>query len=126
MEKLELKHFTGGYCIQVLSKISSLRSSQVISALSAFFSMMSRYMETGVATSGDIHVVAEMDADVLVSARDDIWSQVDKTGRRWVELSWFANAQRYGTGPAFGKVEKDLTTLITGLVKKHIPKDKEK
>ena len=41
-------------------------------SISAFFSMMSRYMETGVATSGDVHVVVEMDADVLVSARDDI------------------------------------------------------
>ena len=94
-------------------------------AISAFFSMMSRYMETGVATSGDVHVVAEMDADVLVSARDDIWSIVDKTGRRWVEMSWFANAQLYGTGPKFNKVEKDLNTLIKNLVKKHIPKDKE-
>jgi len=61
-----------------------------------------------------------MDADVLVSARDDIWSQVDKTGRRWVELSWFANAQLGRTGPEFGKVEKDLNTLITKLVKKHL------
>ena len=32
-------------------------------SISAFFSMMSRYMETGVATEGGI--VAEMDADVL-------------------------------------------------------------
>jgi len=89
-------------------------------SISAFFSMMSRYMETGVATSGDIHVVAEMDADVLVSARDDVWSTVDKTGRRWVELSWFANAQLGRTGPEFGKVEKDLNTLIKNLVKKHL------
>ena len=91
-------------------------------SISAFFSMMSRYMETGVATSGDIHVVAEMDADVLVSARDDVWSTVDKTGRRWVELSWFANAQLGRTGPEFGKVEKDLNTLIKNLVKKHLTK----
>jgi len=89
-------------------------------SISAFFSMMSRYMETGVATSGDVHVVAEMDADVLVSARDDIWSIVDKTGRRWVEMSWFANAQLGRTGPEFGKVEKDLNTLIKNLVKKHL------
>jgi len=93
--------------------------------IAAFFSMMSRYMETGVATSGDVHVVAEMDADVLISARDDIWSIVDKTGRRWVEMSWFANAQRFGTGPAFGKVENRLNTLIANLVKKHLPKGKE-
>ena len=92
-------------------------------SISAFFSMMSRYMETGVASGGDIHVVAEMDADVLVSARDDIWSQVDKTGRRWVEMSWFANAQWGGTGPKFNKVEKDLNTLIKNLVKKYVPKE---
>jgi len=89
-------------------------------SISAFFSMMSRYMETGVATSGDVHVVAEMDADVLISARDDIWSIVDKTGRRWVEMSWFANAYLGGTGPKFNKVEKDLNTLIKNLVKKHL------
>ena len=91
--------------------------------ISAFFSMMSRYMEGGIATAGGI--VAEMEADVLVSARDDIMSMVDKTGRRWVELSWFANQTRGGTGPAFGKVEKDLNTLIANLVKKHLPKGKE-
>jgi len=92
-------------------------------SISAFFSMMSRYMETGVASGGDVHVVVEMDADVLVSARDDIWSQVDKTGRRWVEMSWFANAQWGGTGPKFNKVEKDLNTLIKDLVKKYAPKE---
>ena len=93
-------------------------------SISAFFSMMSRYMETGVATSGDVHVVVEMEADVLVSAKDDIWSQVDKQGRRWVEVGWFANATR--TGPEFGKFAKDLTTLIGKLVKKHAPKEKGK
>ena len=91
-------------------------------SISAFFSMMSRYMESGVATSGG--AVVEMDADVLISASSDIMSEVDKTGRRWVEMSWFANAQRYGVGPAFGKVEKDLNQLIVNLVKKYI-KDKE-
>jgi len=57
-------------------------------SISAFFSMMSRYMETGVATEGG-GIVAEMDADVLISARDDIMSEVDKQGRRWVMMSWF-------------------------------------
>ena len=94
-------------------------------SISAFFSMMSRYMETGVATGGDVHVVAEMEADVLISAKDDIMSEVDKQGRRWVMMSWFANQTRGGMGPKFGKVEKELNTLITNLVKKHIPKDKE-
>jgi hypothetical protein len=87
--------------------------------ISAFFSMMSRYMEKGIATGGGI--VAEMDADVLISAKDDIMSMVDKTGRRWVEMSWFQNANI--TGPGFGKVEKELNTLIANLVVKHLPKD---
>jgi len=89
-------------------------------SISAFFSMMSRYMETGVATSGGVHVVVEMEADVLVSARDDIWSQVDKAGRRWVELSWFANAQWGGTGPKFAVVERELNDLIRNLVVKYL------
>jgi hypothetical protein len=86
--------------------------------ISAFFSMMSRYMESGIATGGGI--VAEMEADVIVSAKDDIMSKVDNRGRRWVELSWFQNANI--TGPGFNKVEKDLNTLIKKLVIKHLPK----
>ena len=87
--------------------------------ISAFFSMMARYMEKGIATEGGL--VVEMEADVLISASADIMSEVDKQGRRWVEMSWFANAQRYGVGPDFRKVESDLSKLIEGLVAKHIP-----
>ena len=85
-------------------------------SISAFFSMMSRYMETGVATSGG--AVVEMDADLLVSARDDIMSQVDKTGRRWVEMSWFENQTRNRSG--FAAIERELNVLIRGLVIKHL------
>jgi len=99
-----------------LGKIKKIEGGK--KSISAFFSMMSRYMETGVATSGGI--VAELDADVLISARDDIMSQVDTQGRRWVEMSWFANAQLGRTGPEFGKVEKDLNWLIKNLVIKHL------
>ena len=88
-------------------------------SISAFFSMMARYMEKGIATEGGL--VVEMDADVLISASSDIMSEVDKQGRRWVEMSWFANAQRYGVGADFRKVESDLSKLIEGLVAKHLP-----
>ena len=91
--------------------------------ISAFWAMMSRYMESGVATEGGL--VVEMEADVIVSSRSDIMSEVDRQGRRWVELSWFRNASHWGWGPEFGKVEKDFTKLIESLVKKYIPKDKE-
>ena len=99
-----------------LGKLKKLEGGK--KSISAFFSMMSRYMETGVATGGGI--VVEMEADVLISARDDIMSQVDTQGRRWVEMSWFANAQLGRTGPEFGKVEKDLNWLIKNLVIKHL------
>ena len=102
-----------------LGKLKKLEGGK--KTISAFFSMMSRYMETGVATSGG--VVVEMDADILISARGDIMSEVDKTGRRWVELSWFEYQTRDRS--QFSKIEKDLNTLIANLVKKHIPKDKE-
>ena len=89
--------------------------------ISAFYSMMSRYMEKGVATEGGL--VVEMDADVLVSASTDIMSQVDKQGRRWVAMEWFANAQRWGPTTAFNKVEKDLSKMIETLTKKYAPEE---
>jgi len=90
-------------------------------SISAFFSMMSTQMEGGIATDGG--VVVEMEADVLISAKDDIMSAVDKGGRRWVEMSWFENAQGRGNPVGFDKVEQGFNTLIKNLVKKHLPKD---
>ena len=87
-------------------------------SISAFFSMMANQMEGGIATDGG--VVIEMEADVLISAKDDIMSAVDKGGRRWVEMSWFENAQSWGNPAGFDKVEKDLNTLIKDLVKKYL------
>lgn len=87
-------------------------------SISAFFSMMANQMEGGIATDGGI--VIEMEADVLISAKDDIMSAVDKGGRRWVEMSWFENAQGRGNPAGFDKVEKDLNTLIKDLVKKYL------
>ena len=62
-------------------------------SISAFFSMDVRTLEGGVATDGG--VVAELDADILISARDDIMSQVDKTGRRWVSLDCLSFLREY-------------------------------
>ena len=87
-------------------------------SISAFFSMMASQLEGGIATDGG--VVIEMDADILVSAKDDIMSAVDKTGRRWVEMSWFENAQSWGNPAGFDKVERGLNTLIKELVVKHL------
>ena len=87
-------------------------------SISAFFSMMAKQMESGIAAGGG--VVAELEADVIVSARDDIMSQVDKAGRRWVEMSWFENAAGRGDGAGFQAVERELNVLIRDLVLKHL------
>ena len=87
-------------------------------SISAFFSMMAKQFEGGIAAGGG--VVAELEADVLVSARDDIMSQVDKGGRRWVEMSWFENAAGRGDGAGFQAVERELNVLIRDLVLKHL------
>ena len=106
-------HVLGAEDIYELKKLEGGKRS-----ISAFFTMMSRYLEGGIAAGGG--VVAELDADVIVSARDDIMSTVDTAGRRWVEMSWFANAQRGGTGPKFAVVERELNDLIRELVLKHL------
>jgi len=90
-------------------------------SISAFFSMMAKQFEGGIAAGGG--VVAELKADNLVSAKDDIMSKVDKKGRRWVALDWFANAQSYGTGPKFGIVEKEFSKLKENLVRKYVDRD---
>ena len=88
-------------------------------SISAFFSMMGKYMGTGVATGGGI--VAEMEADVLVSSRADIMSKVDKTGRRWVTLDFFASASRNYLGrDRFAMVVKEFLKLKQDLVKKYV------
>ena len=88
-------------------------------SISAFFSMMGKYMGTGVATGGGI--VAEMEADVLVSSRADIMSKVDKTCRRWVTLDFFASAARNHLGrDRFAMVVKEFLKLKQDLVKKYV------
>jgi len=85
--------------------------------------MMGKYMGTGVATEGGL--VAEMEADVLVSSRADIMSKVDKTGRRWVTLDFFASAARNYLGrDRFAMVVKEFLKLKQDLVAKHVDKDR--
>ena len=87
--------------------------------ISAFFSMQSRYMDVGVATQGGVHSVLEMDADVLLSAKGDIMSHIDRVGRRWTSISDLKETSRY---TKFTKVETDLQKMFDPLVKKYLKK----
>jgi len=85
--------------------------------ISAFFAMQSRYMEIGIATQGGVHAVLEMDADVLLSAKGDVMSYVDKSGRRWVTIADLEETSRYTN---FGKVLRDIEKMFSALVPKYL------
>ena len=76
--------------------------------VSSFFFMDTNYLTMGIKTGGG--VVAELDGNVVVSAKSDIMSMPDKTGRRWIEL---------GTLAEFGAIEDDVVDMIYKLGDKY-------
>jgi hypothetical protein len=107
-------HTTDSDGVKNIAKLEGKKKS-----ISAFFEMQSRYMEVGVATSGGVHSVLEMDADVLLSASGDVMSYLDKTGRRWTSISDLKETSRW---TKFAAVEKDLEKMFDPLVKKYLKK----
>ena len=91
-------------------------------SVSAFFNIEPIIIETGIKSEGGF--VIEMDADVLVASQDDISSQPDKTGRRWVTLSSLMN-EPTDPDPGLGGrtklrgIEKDIMTLLTDIMAKN-------
>ena len=107
-------HTTDGKGVKNIAKLQGKKSQ-----ISAFFEMQSRYMEVGVATSGGVHSVLEMDADVLLSASGDVMSHLDQQGRRWTSISDLKETSRW---TKFAAVEKDLEKMFDPLVKKYLKK----
>ena len=102
-------HVTSGIGLEKLKKLQNKKKS-----ISAFFNMTADYIDSGIKTEGG--VVAELDANIIVSSKSDIMSQPDKTGRRWVEL--------YNIDPK-EKMHKELEKMVIDLAVKHDPKNKE-
>ena len=105
-------HTTDAKGVRKIAKLQGKKSQ-----ISAFFEMQSRYMEIGVATQGGVHSVLEMDADVLLSAKGDVMSHLDQSGRRWTSIADLQETSRFTN---FGKVLKDLETMFSALVEKHL------
>jgi len=101
--------------VEGVKKIAKLQGKKT--QISAFFMMQSRYMEIGVATQGGVHAVLEMDADVLLSAKGDIMSHVDKGGRRWTTI---ADLEETSRNTNFGKVLRDIEKMFSALVPKYL------
>jgi len=91
-------------------------------SISAFFNIDDIIIQTGIKSEGGY--IAEMDADILVASQDDISSQPDKTGRRWVTLSSLMNKPTdpdpgLGGGAKLKSMEKDISGMLVDIVTKH-------
>ena len=103
-------HLTDYNGVQRLIKMQGKKKS-----ISAFYNIAVDRISYGIQTEGGY--VVEMDADVLAAAADDISSQPDKTGRRW--LTWSTILGEMGGGSKIKKMEKDLSELLMDLVMKY-------
>ena len=86
-------------------------------SISAFFEMQNRYFSKGIQTQGG--VILELDANILSAWREDVMSSPDKSGRRWIQLSYFGGM--YRVQDDIDAMLKDLSELIKDLLKKYIP-----
>ena len=91
-------------------------------SISAFFNIEPIVIEDGIKTQGG--VVLEMMADILVASPDDIASQPDKTGRRWITLSSLMNKPHdadpgLGGGAKLKKMENDINEMMLDIIVKY-------
>ena len=84
-------------------------------SISAFYNIDDYILQGGIKTEGGY--VVELEGDILAAAPDDISSQPDKTGRRW--LVWDTILKVMGGGSKIQKMEKDLENLLIQLIQKH-------
>jgi hypothetical protein len=110
-------HLTDFNGVHKLKKIEGGKKS-----ISAFYNMEDHMIQSGIKTQGGY--VVELEGDVLVAAPDDISSQPDKTGRRWLTFSTVMNPYKAGD-PGLGgrsklkRIEKDLENLLIDILVKN-------
>ena len=91
-------------------------------SISAFFNMDDIVIETGIKSEGGF--VLEMKADVLAASQDDMSSQPDKTGRRWMTFSTLMNKPT-DSDPGLGgaaklkRMENDIKEMLINIIVDH-------
>jgi len=91
-------------------------------SISAFYNIDDYILQGGIKTEGGY--VVELVGDVLAAAPDDISSQPDKTGRRWLTLSTIMNSST-ASDPGLGGKSKlrglgdNLGRLLVKILKKN-------
>jgi len=91
-------------------------------SISAFYNIEDYILAGGIKTDGGY--VVELEGDVLAAAPDDVSSQPDKTGRRWITFSSLMNPST-ASDPGLGgrsklkRIEKDLENLLIDILAKN-------
>jgi len=105
-------HLTDYEGIKKLKKLQGSKKS-----ISSFFNITARAIDDGVATEGGYAV--ELIGDILAAAPDDLSTQPDKTGRRWITLSTLLNPidfSHLGNGIGGGKTLKGMENDINEMM----------
>ena len=110
-------HLTDLIGVQRLKKMQGKKKS-----VSAFYNMTDYMIQRGIRTEGGY--VVELEGDVLAAAPDDISSQPDKTGRRWLTFSTLMNKTNasdpgLGGGKKLKKIENDIQSLLERILTKN-------
>ena len=108
LPRVTVFHVTNGIGLQNLKRMQNKKKS-----ISAFFNMNADYIDSGIKTEGG--VVAELDANILMSSKNDIMSMPDKAGRRWIELHSLDPDE---------KMHKEFEKMLVDLSVKHDPRNK--
>ena len=102
-------HVTGWAGVSKLIKIEGTKKS-----ISTLANTTTGVIDAGIRAGGGL--VVELEGDVLMAAADDIMSQPDKTGRRWIELETIKNLKAL---PLYTKIKKDVENMLWGIIKTH-------
>ena len=91
-------------------------------SISAFFNIDPYIISSGIKSEGGY--IIELDADVLAASQDDLSSQPDKTGRRWMTFSSLMNKPTdsdpgLGGGAKLRGMKKDIEKMLWGIIKTH-------
>ena len=110
-------HLTDLVGVQRLKKMQGSKRS-----IAAFYNMTDYMIQSGIRTDGGY--VVELEGDVLVAAPDDLSTQPDKSGRRWITVSTLMNpstASDPGLGgkATLGRLEDDIQSLLERILTKN-------
>ena len=110
-------HLTDLVGVQRLKKLQGSKRS-----IAAFYNMTDFMIQSGIRTDGGY--VVELEGDVLAASPDDLSTQPDKSGRRWITVSTLMNpstASDPGLGgkATLGRLEEDIQSLLERILRKN-------